>query len=145
MATTPNPPKTDHLEALYEALDAARAAVVALCESLVDTNLLKTWQVAPAMQTWQQAAEAWNEAVADAAVDVRGFIEEHSDTWQESERGQAYDAWADALENAEVETEPTNTLRLSITIDLMSGQIEGEVENAEEVIPELPELPELDA
>ena len=112
---------------------------------MVDTDLLATWQVAPAFTAWQQAAEAWNDAVADAAVAVRGFMEEHSEHWQESARGQAYDAWADALDNAEVDTEPTETLRLSISIDLASGEMEGTVENAEEVLPETPDLPELDA
>ena len=102
-------------------------------------------EAAPAVQAWQQAAEAWNEAVADAAADVRGFMEEHSERWQESERGQAYDTWADALENAQVETEPIDTLRLSLTLDLASGQIDGTVENAEDVLPETPDLPELDA
>ena len=144
MATEPTPPTTDHLEALHEALGAARRDVIALCETLVDTDLLSTWQVAPAVQAWQEAAEAWNEAVHDAAVDVRGFMEEHSESWLESARGQAYDAWADALENAQVDTEPTDTLRLSLSIDLTDAQIVGTVENAEEVLPEMPELPELE-
>jgi hypothetical protein len=145
MATTPTPPKTEHLEALHEALEAARQAVIELCETLVDTDRLSTWEVGPTVQAWSQAAEAWNEAVSDAAVDVRGFMEEHSERWLESERGQAYDAWADALESAQVETEPTDHLRLSISIDLVNGWIEGTVENADEVLPETPDLPELDA
>jgi hypothetical protein len=145
MATTPKPPKTDHLEALHDALDAARQEVIDLCETLVDTDLLSTWEAAPAVQAWQAAAEAWNEAVSDAAVDVRGFMEERSQQWNDSARGQAYDAWADALESAQVDTEPTDTLRLSLSIDLASGQIEGTVENADDVLPETPDLPELDA
>ena len=145
MATTPKPPKTDHLEALRETLDQARDEVVNLCETLVDTDLLATWQVAPAVEAWQKAAEAWNEAVSDAAVDVRGFMEEHSQQWNDSARGQAYDAWAEVLEEAQVDTEPTDMLRLSITIDLTSGEMEGTVENADQVLPETPDLPELDA
>jgi hypothetical protein len=43
-----------------------------------------------------------------------------------------------------VDTEPTDTLRLSLSIDLVSGQIEGTVENADEVLPETPDLPEID-
>ena len=46
---------------------------------------------------------------------------------------------------AQVETEPIDTLRLSLTLDLASGQIDGTVENAEDVLPETPDLPELDA
>ena len=72
-----------------------------------DTALLSPWEIAPALAAWQAAAEAWNEAVADAAVDVRGFMEEHAEPWLESARGQAYDAWAEALENAAIETEPS--------------------------------------
>jgi hypothetical protein len=72
-------------------------------------------------------------------------MQEHSERWHESERGQAYEAWHDALDNAQVETEPIDTLQLSVSIDLASGQIEGTVENANEVLPETPDLPELDA
>jgi hypothetical protein len=143
--TAPKPPTIDHLEALSETLEVARQEVVDLCESLVDTALLSTWEVAPAVTAWQQAAEAWNEAVSDAAADVRGFMEAHSERWLESERGQAYDTWADALEGAAVETEPTDVLRLSLSIDLTSGQIEGTVENADDVLPETPEIPALEA
>ena len=82
-------------------------------------------------------------AVADAAALVRSFMKEHTEDWLESARGQAYDAWAEALDNAEVATEPTDTLRLSLSIDLASGQVEGMVANAEEVLPETPDLPEL--
>jgi hypothetical protein len=141
--TTPKPPNTDHLEALCEALEVARQEVVALCESLVDPDLLSTWQVVPVVTAWQQAAEAWNEAVYDAAVDVRGFMEEHSERWLQSERGQAYDAWAQALDDAAVETEPTDVLRLSLSIDLSSGQLEGTVDNADDILPETPDIPEL--
>jgi hypothetical protein len=145
MATTPKPPKTDHLEALHEALAQARDEVVTLCDSLCDTALLASWEVAPAVQAWQKAAEAWNEAVYDAVVDVQGFMEEHSEKWLESDRGQAYEAWHDALDNAQIDTEPIDTLQLSVSIDLASGQITGEVENADEVLPETPDIPELDA
>jgi hypothetical protein len=145
MATTPKPPKTDHLESLHAGLDAARQDVIDLCEALVYTDLANTWQMAPAIEAWQQAAEAWNEAVSDVAADIEVFMSEHTDRWLESPRGQAYEVWHDALEQAQVETEPFDTLRLSISIDLASGQIEGTVENADEVLPETPELPELDA
>ena len=144
MTTTPTPPKIDHLAVLHEALTAAREEVVTLCETLVDTDLLSSWQVVPAVTAWQQAAEAWNDAVADAAALVRSFMKEHTEDWLESARGQAYDAWAEALDNAEVATEPTDTLRLSLSIDLASGQVEGMVANAEEVLPETPDLPELE-
>jgi hypothetical protein len=70
----PTPPNTDHLEALRDTLEDTRQAVIDLCESLVDTALLSTWQVEPAVQAWQAAAEAWNEAVADAAADIDVFM-----------------------------------------------------------------------
>ena len=72
-------------------------------------------------------------------------MKEHTVDWLESARGQAYDAWAEALDNAEVATEPTDTLRLSLSINLASGQVEGMVANAEEVLPKTPDLPVLDA
>jgi hypothetical protein len=140
----PTAPNTDHLEALHDTLEDKRQAVIDLCESLVDTALLATWQVQPTVQEWQAAAEAWNEAVADAAADIDVFMSEHSDRWIESERGQAYEAWGQALEGAQIETEPMDYLRLSLTIDLDSGQVQGEVDNADEVLPETPDIPELD-
>jgi hypothetical protein len=145
MATTPKAPKLDHLEGLNAALETARQEVIDLCEQLVDPALLSTWQVSPTFQAWQQAAAAWNEAVTDAAAEVRAFMDEHADTWLESARGEAYEAFADALDAAAVEPEPQDTLRLTITIDLESGAMEGTVENADDILPETPELPELDA
>jgi hypothetical protein len=140
----PTAPNTDHLEALHDALEEKRQEVIDLCESLVDTNLLSTWQCEPAVQAWREAAEEWNEAVADAAADIEVFMSEHSERWMESARGQAYEALGQALENAQIEIEPLDYLRLSLSIDLASGQIVGEVDNAEEVLPETPDVPELD-
>ena len=87
--------------------------MIDLCEQVVESEVLATWEVVHAVTAWRQAAEAWNDAVADAA--------------------------------AQVDTVPTNTLRLSLRIDLASGSIDGTVENAEDVLPATPELPALDA
>jgi hypothetical protein len=145
MATKLSTAKIDQLDALNDTLEIARQAVIDLCEGLCDTTFLSHWEIAPALTAWKAAAEAWNDAVYDAAVDVRSFMEEHSEKWLESERGLAYEAWAEALDNAQVETEPGDYLRLSLTIDLESGQIESSVENAEEIMPDTPDIPELDA
>jgi len=84
---TTKAPKTDHLDALNEELETARQELIDLCEQLVDTALLSSWEVAPAFQAWHEAAEAWNEAVEAAAEEVRGFMDEHGDAWLASARG----------------------------------------------------------
>jgi hypothetical protein len=141
----PTAPDTEHLEPLHDTLEETRQALVDLCESLVDTDLLSSWQCEPAYRAWHEAAEEWNEAVLDAAADVEMFISEHSDRWMESTRGKAYEAWEQALRDATIETEPLDELRLSLSIDLTDGGITGEVDNADDVLPETPDVPELDA
>jgi hypothetical protein len=140
----PTAPTTGHLNDLHDALEEARQELIDLCESLVDTDLLASWQCEPAYKAWHEAAEEWNEAVLDVAADIEMFISEHSERWMESERGQAYEAWEQAMLGAQVETEPLDTLRVSLTLDLTSGDIEGLVENADEVLPATPDVPELD-
>jgi hypothetical protein len=75
-------------------------------------------------------------------VDVRSYIEAHSERWIASAHGQVYEQWADALEAAQVDPEPVDPLRL--TLDLASTPPSLVVENADEVLPETPEIPELD-
>jgi hypothetical protein len=138
MATPPTPPKTEHLEALVETVEAARQDLIDTCERLSSGG---DWEEIPAtFRAWETAAHAWNEAVAAAAADVRGFIEEHSERWQATPRGTAYEDWADALEEAQIEVEPLDTLTLYV--DISTGDLT--VDTAEDVLPETPELPTLD-
>jgi hypothetical protein len=137
MTTTPTPLQAaEHLESLAAALEAARRDLVAVCEKLE-----VHWELASAFEAWTQAAEALAEGLEKAAAETRDYIAGQSEDWQESAAGQAADAWADELEQTEVETELFEHLRVSI--DVSDGEVN--VENAEEVVPEGPSLPDLDA
>ena len=90
----------------------------ALCTRLRDTYAaleaaIETYNAAVADQ-WQPVADAldaYNAVVADAqgwrediAGTIQSEIEEHSDTWQEGDKGQAFAAWQAEWEQADLET-----------------------------------------
>jgi hypothetical protein len=133
-------PSTETLPPCYEALEDARQGFVDACYALQGT--LDLTRVTTTLAAWQQAAEAFNTALEHTAVDVRSFIEDHSERWIESDRGQAFEQWAEALEEAQLSTEPVEPLRLSV--DLASTPPSLTVDNPEDVLPETPEIPELD-
>ena len=45
----------------------------------------------------------FSEACAELATEIREYMEGRSEAWLEGERGQAYDAFASALEDVEAE------------------------------------------
>ena len=131
-------PNLDQAIDAWNALEEARTAFIDAVEAwyaALDTPPLTT-----AYQAWQAAVDAFNEATDDARVDYEGFIEDHSDKWQESERGQQYVDDAATLEQCQVTPEAEWPLDLRV-------EVEGETfvvhcDNAEEVLPQTPELPE---
>jgi hypothetical protein len=125
----------EHLLPLYDALEEARQAFLDACDEIPLPPPLTE-----ALAAWRQAAEAWNEALYDAAADFREFIGEHSERWIESERGQAYDSWVDALEKATVNPEPFEPLRFTVAFASTPPSLD--VEN--EVLAWTPDIPKLD-
>lgn len=56
-----------------------------------------------AIESYNEKISALNEAVEDLSSTVEDFIDAKSDTWLESEKGEAYSAWRDALMDAVIE------------------------------------------
>jgi hypothetical protein len=130
-------PTAEALAPLYEALEEARQDCLDACENV--TMDLDLGALSQAYGAWEKAAEAWNDAVEALATQVDEFISEHSEKWAQSAKGEAFNAWSDALRGASVETEPSDTLDLSITLNSMGCEIA--VTNADSVLPETPENP----
>jgi len=73
-----------------------------------------TSKVAEAYQEFEPETKAYNEVIVEAndfveevSGEIRGYIDERTEKWQESERGQAFEewssAWEDALDEVEIE------------------------------------------
>ena len=121
-----------------EAVDEARAAFI---EAVDDwCARLDTAPLTHAYAAWQRAVEAYNEIVYDLAADYTGFIEDHSDRWQESDRGQQVVDAAETLDNGQMTPEADLPLELRVQVD--GAVFVVACENVEEVLPETPELPE---
>jgi len=120
------------------AVDAARAAFVEAVEDWCAR--LDTTPLTHAYAAWQRAVEAYNEVVYDLTTDYTGFIEDHSDRWQESERGQQVVEAADTLENCQMPPEADIPLELRLEVDGAVCVVS--CDNVEDVLPEAPELPE---
>ena len=101
---TRKPPTGAALAPLWNALEAARQAVVDACNDL--DMPLDLGAVARTFAAWVQAAEAWNDTLDLLATQVRAFISDHSDQWIASATGEAYAAWSEALAAAQLATEP---------------------------------------
>lgn len=85
----------DLLKNIASTRDDVDAAHAAVAEALVGVNAL--------LATLRDATEAYNATLNEAAETVREYISERSEKWQESEKADAYNAWADEIESAAVE------------------------------------------
>jgi len=130
----PLAPALDARDAVDEARAAFQEAVEDWCARLDTTPL------AHAYAAWQRAVEAYNEIVYGLTADYTGFIEDHSDRWQESERGQQVVEAADTLENCQMPPEADIPLELRLEVDGAVCVVS--CDNVEDVLPEAPELPE---
>jgi DNA-directed RNA polymerase subunit L len=95
-ATMPRPPKTKALEEALEQLHAAREDVAQAFEGILSQRDLRP--IAQALADWRQAAEALKEEAQTVYDDASAYLDERSDTWQESEKGQACNIGVTALE-----------------------------------------------
>ncbi len=130
----PLAPARDARDAVDEARTAFLDAALDWCARL-DTSPL-----AVAYAAWQRAVEAYNEVVYDLAADYMGFIEDHSDRWQDSARGKEVIAVADSLEHCQMTPEADLALELQVAVD--GAVFTVTCDNVEDVLPETPELPD---
>jgi hypothetical protein len=101
---------------------------------------LETTELTTAYHAWQHAVEAYNDILYDTRVDYEGYIEDRSEKWQESERGQQVQEVADELERATIEPEADQPLILSVELDRVIFVVT--YESAEDVLPATSDLPE---
>jgi hypothetical protein len=93
-----------------------------------------------ALRTLREKGEQVNEAVADARVDYECYIEDHSERWQDSDKGKQYVEDAQALERCQVDLDIADDLM--VTFSIYEHTIVAQVDNAEEILPATRDLPE---
>jgi len=77
-----------------------------LVAALEDYNeqVTELWTaVAEAQSVYNAAVERANTWLADVASDIEAYMNDRSEKWADSPRGQAYSAWHDAYESATLE------------------------------------------
>ena len=141
MATRPTPPKTDHLADLQESVEDTRTAFINACVDFVDQLAPHLAPCVEALAAWRSAADTLNEALADVGADIGQFCSEHTDRWMQSDTGQAYEYWGDAMEQAQVGTDPQDNLQLTVDFTCTPPQITAD--NLDDLLPETPDIPEL--
>lgn len=135
-------PKTTKLQALLEQLEAARGNFAAAFEHI--TEQLDFSPVEDALTAWRQAAEAFATAARTVHDEASAYYEARSETWQDSEKGQAFVQWMDELESlADFDGEPTDTVRIALDLsgEVPVAELEGD---PSEVLPDVPDIPELE-
>jgi hypothetical protein len=138
-------PDMEAISSLQDDLEDKRQEVIEACAALKDVLFAHLAPVQAALAAWRAAATEYNEALYDAHVDVDTFIESHSERWQESETGEAYASWGEALTQAQIDTDLDS--EFPVRVRLVGGQVrlgDSEIEDFEELVPEAQDLPELD-
>lgn len=89
----------DALGACRDASNKLNAAITAYNEAM-----------APHKEAVEEALEEYNNKVGELksvyegiANDARGYFDERTERWQESETGQAYEEWVEQLEELDIE------------------------------------------
>ena len=108
--------------------EALRTSHAALTEALEAFNNVMD-------QAWPGAEEAladYNHLVAQAnawlgeiAGEMQEYMDERSEKWQESERGQAYDGWRQEFEDELEEIELERPKELTLETDDQAERLEG--------------------
>jgi len=58
-----------------------------------------------AVANFNLAVESYNEALCEVAGEIQCYMDERSDAWLESERGEAYQEWLECFEEEAEETD----------------------------------------
>src|SRR5215475_4651294 len=111
----PRPPKMQALEEALERLQHAREDFAQSFEGILAQ--LDLSPIEQALTDWRQAAEAFQHEAQAVYDDTEAYFDDRSETWQESEKGQAFATWVGELELfADFDGAPTDEIRM--TIDL---------------------------
>jgi hypothetical protein len=81
----PRPSKTKAREEALERRQAARADCAQAFAGILSQRDLRP--IVLALADWQQAAEALNEEGQTVCDEASAYVDERSDTWQESDKG----------------------------------------------------------
>jgi hypothetical protein len=134
-------PDTSDLEELHDQIEAALEDVEAAYTTVM--NSVDVRELAGAYAQLKALVDQWNECCFDAYNDIDAYFSERSERWLASARGQAVEAWQEALERARMNPDPTGPVYL--TIEIVGGQPSVGLEtDPAEVLPELPDIPALD-
>jgi hypothetical protein len=139
----PRPPKTKALEEALEKLQAAREDFAQACAGIL--SQLDLSPVEQALADWRQAAKALKQEAQAVYDDASTYFDDRSESWQESDKGQAFATWVGELELlADFDAEPTDEVRIAIDLsgERASADLEGD---PSEALPDPPELSEREA
>lgn len=86
----------DALRAAALELNAEREAIAAELEGLAE-------RVNAKVGAYNEAVRDFNEKVDEVVEVIDEYVADRSDRWREGEKGQAYDAWRQAVEEARLD------------------------------------------
>ena len=139
----PRPPKTKALEEALEKLQVTRKDFTQAFDGILSPLDLSA--IEQALADWRQAAEALKHEAQAVYDDASAYFDERSESWQDSDKGQAFATWVGELEQlADFDGEPTDEVRIAIDLsgEVPTADLEGD---PSEALPDLPEMPELEA
>lgn len=133
-------PKTKAIDTAFDTLCEAQESLMAAFEEVVSS--IDLTPLAQAIETYYAASEAFTDVARQAHEDASTYFDDRSERWQDSERGHAYAAYRDRLEElAAFDPAPTGTLNITLDVSAMTAQLETD---PCDIFPEIPEPPALE-
>jgi hypothetical protein len=108
-------------EALEEAVEAFNAAMEAQWEA-----------VAHALAHYNETVNQAKEWLATVSSEIEGYMSDHSEKWQDSERGQTYEQWKNDFESNDLEEVE---LDMPDALELQTGDQAETLEERSEEVP----------
>jgi hypothetical protein len=134
-------PTLEDLEKALATLEEAREAFEVACYDVREA--LDFTPLTAALAAWRHAADAVNELASAAAADIEMYQGERSERWLASAKGEAVEAWRQALDAAQLGLDPETTLQLDIDLSGDMPQVEF-ITDPDTLLPATPEVPILD-
>ena len=124
-------PQLSERDALCDRLRDTYAALEAALDAYNAATSVHWPPIAEALSAYSRVVEEAKGWCEDIATTIQSEIEEHSDTWQEGDKGQAFAAWQAEWEQADLET-----------IEMEAPEpLSLDVNDQSEVLDALPEAP----
>src|SRR5215510_15034516 len=112
------------LKTLFETLTTRYEAFEEAVDDFNATQAEAWNEVLAAEEAYNEAVTTANEWLGEVKEAIEEYVNERSEKWQESDRGQAYAAWLEAFSVELEESDLSEPAELTLDVDNAAGMLE---------------------